>query len=104
MYRALIRCLYFKNTVSCFQTCIPNIYRHGRAKGNIVANLDALCSTHQSNLASNVNSAFPFVVSLHIHQNPSTDSSLTGERQIGKNFGSGHDTIVVVSQDASEGT
>ena len=62
MYRALIHCLYFKSTVSCFQTCIRNIYRHERTKGNIIADLDTLCSTLKSNLASNVNSAFPFVV------------------------------------------
>jgi hypothetical protein len=62
MYRTLIHCLYFKNTVSSSQTCIPNTYRHERTKGKIIANLDALCSTLKSNLASSVNSASPFVV------------------------------------------
>lgn len=44
-------------------------------------------------------------ISIRIPAYPSTDSSITGERQIGKNFeSSGHDTIVTVSQNISEGT
>jgi hypothetical protein len=109
MYRALIHCLYFKNTVSCFQTCNPNIYRHDRTKDNIIANLDALCSTLKSNLASKCQFTLSFCglvyITIRIPAYPSTDSSITGERQIGKNFGSsGHHTIVVVSQNVSEGT